>query len=424
VQRADALIWVLHNKGAEKIDYERIVKFRAANPDSPVIVILNQVDALENDELRDALTATQDKLNAHVAAVLPLSAKLASEGQTEKNQTKLDASYFYELRSYLQHNLFDQYRTLQEKIRFQRRSQPLIAELQRFIKEVAAQQQPAAPPLINHRYLDFGDGTVFDVLNGLQWMRCALGQTWDGKTCIGDPAQFKWEEAKGAAKSNHHAGHNNWQLPTRDALKTLLVMGQRPSIDQQAFPNTTLYGKFWTSSMQDVAVFTTKYKPLYVEFMDGGIDTTEPDNTNYARLVRIMTERYRDLGDGTVLDTMTNLQWMRCALGQTWDGKTCVGNAAKFNWDDAHKAAIQNRHAGHDDWRLPTIDELKTLVVKGQEPTIDQQAFPNTPSWFFWSGSPVAVDASNAWIVGFNYGYADYYFRNNGGHVRLVRGGQ
>lgn len=154
VQRADALIWVLHSKGAEKLDYEQIVQFRTANPDSPVIVILNQVDALEEDELHDALTATQNKLNAHVTAVLPLSAKLASEGQAKKDHTKLDASHFYDLRNYLQHHLFDQYRTLQEKIRFQRRSQPLIAELQRFIKEVTAQQQPAASHFVEQQVLN------------------------------------------------------------------------------------------------------------------------------------------------------------------------------------------------------------------------------------------------------------------------------
>ncbi|GEM_PF-5220428 len=238
VQRADALIWVLHNKGAEKLDYEQIVQFCTANPDSPVIVILNQVDALEEDELHDALTATQNKLNAHVTAVLPLSAKLASEGQAKKDHTKLDASHFYDLRNYLQHHLFDQYRTLQEKIRFQRRSQPLIAELQRFIKEVTAQQQPAAPPLINSRYADLGDGTVLDTFTNLQWMRCALGQTWDGKNCVSEAKKFKLNDAKKAASKSNYSGCSDWRLPTIYELKTLVINGKNPTINKRAFPNT------------------------------------------------------------------------------------------------------------------------------------------------------------------------------------------
>jgi len=71
------LIWVLHNKGAEKLDHEQILRFRAANPDSPVIVILNQIDSLEQDECDDALAAVKSKLEAHVLAIFPLSAKLA-----------------------------------------------------------------------------------------------------------------------------------------------------------------------------------------------------------------------------------------------------------------------------------------------------------------------------------------------------------
>ncbi len=51
-------------------------------------------------------------------------------------------------------------------------------------------------------------------------------------------------------------------------------------------------------------------------------------------------KHYKDLGDGTVLDTQTNLQWMRCALGQTWNGQTCVGEANEFNWNDAKKQPI------------------------------------------------------------------------------------
>ncbi|MBK1640575.1 hypothetical protein CKO12_01505 [Chromatium okenii] len=137
--------------------------------------------------------------------------------------------------------------------------------------------------------------------------------------------------------------------------------------------------------------------------------------------------RYLDLGDGVALDTQTNLQWMRCALGQTWTGQTCgcVGEAKQFKWDNAIKVAKDTRHAGYTDWRLPTIDELKKLIVTGQKPTINQQAFPNTPGSWFWSGSPYAGYSDYAWSVYFSDGYAGYYsYRYNSFHVRLVRGGQ
>ncbi|MBV5311090.1 DUF1566 domain-containing protein [Chromatium okenii] len=146
------------------------------------------------------------------------------------------------------------------------------------------------------------------------------------------------------------------------------------------------------------------------------------------RIAKAINPRFIDFCDGTVLDKETGLQWMRCALGQTWAGETCNGEAKEYNWDAAHAAANElNQHggyAGHSDWRLPSIDELKTLIVKDQKPAIDQQAFPNTPSSWFWSGSPHANYANYAWYVNFSNGNADYNNRNNGNHVRLVRGGQ
>ena len=65
--------------------------------------------------------------------------------------------------------------------------------------------------------------------------------------------------------------------------------------------------------------------------------------------------RYRDLGDGTVLDPETGLQWMRCALGAVWDGKTCTGEPKEYSWDEMFRQVEAfNRgggFAGQRDWR-------------------------------------------------------------------------
>lgn len=80
---------------------------------------------------------------------------------------------------------------------------------------------------------------------------------------------------------------------------------------------------------------------------------------------------------------------------------------------------------GFNDWRMPTRLELQSIVHAGRMvPAIDTAYFPNTPSAFFWSASPVANHSEAAWGVYFNTGNASYVPRGDGHSVRLVRGGQ
>jgi hypothetical protein len=141
--------------------------------------------------------------------------------------------------------------------------------------------------------------------------------------------------------------------------------------------------------------------------------------------------RYRDLGDGTVLDTQTDLQWMRCALGQRWDRSTCVGEADKLTWDEMFmRIDAFNSHggfAGHRDWRMPTIDELKTLIIKERRRCFDEVAFPNCPnnsqSVVFWSCSRDSYYCGT-WNVSFDDGDVHYGLTDDAEYVRLVRAGQ
>jgi hypothetical protein len=58
------------------------------------------------------------------------------------------------------------------------------------------------------------------------------------------------------------------------------------------------------------------------------------DTANYP--MSAPTERFADNRDGTVTDNGSGLMWMRCALGQSWTGKTCTG--APLIHGSRHKA--------------------------------------------------------------------------------------
>ncbi len=94
---------------------------------------------------------------------------------------------------------------------------------------------------------------------------------------------------------------------------------------------------------------------------------------------------FTDNGDGTVTDKRTNLMWMRCVAGiQTWNGTTCVGDATKLGYHsaDALKLASEINFAGHNDWYVPSIDEINSSMP------YETALFPNQPiSLIFWSSS-------------------------------------
>ena len=103
-------------------------------------------------------------------------------------------------------------------------------------------------------------------------------------------------------------------------------------------------------------------------------------------------EGYTDNGDGTVTDKLTGLMWQQTVptMAYTWSG--AVAYCSSVNLDS------------HTDWRLPTVVELVSIVdysVASPSPAINSTAFPGTPTAldFFWSSTPVAGSASNAWGI-------------------------
>lgn len=133
--------------------------------------------------------------------------------------------------------------------------------------------------------------------------------------------------------------------------------------------------------------------------------------------------------DGTATHKATGLVWMRCALGQKWDGKDCTGTAATHEWQKALQAAaafnVTGGFAGHADWRLPNIKELDSIVeIQCHSPAINLQVFPQTPQARFWSGTlDTRHPKSFALFADFRDGYTDDGRTMFDYPVRLVRGG-
>ncbi len=129
----------------------------------------------------------------------------------------------------------------------------------------------------------------------------------------------------------------------------------------------------------------------------------------------------------TVADRDTTLMWTRCALGQKWDGKSCTGAPRLSSWKEAMEQVAQlNRDgfAGHNDWRLPMVPELASIVERRCfNPRVNEEVFPGAPSQLFWSSMEKRGMAGWAYTLDFGAGAAEATSEDTPGAVRLVRGG-
>ena len=110
-------------------------------------------------------------------------------------------------------------------------------------------------------FIDNKNGTVTFKTSGLIWQQCAVGQNWTGTTCNGNAKKMNWGEAM--KLTSNFAGYNDWHLPTKDELMTLVEcsddqynqdgscknynLTNKPTINKMAFPNTNS-SVFWASS--------------------------------------------------------------------------------------------------------------------------------------------------------------------------------
>ena len=239
---------------------------------------------------------------------------------------------------------------------------------------------------------DTGDDIITDNVTGLIWQR-TLPATYAG--CTGGAptgATCAWQQSIDYCNGLIYAGQSDWRLPTRRELATLSDYGRHsPAIDVSVFPGTQS-SHYWSSS----SYASSTDNAWTVSSGYGSTGTSAKTNANYVRCVRgeeifsdsVFTEETLS-GKVVVADTVTGLQWTK-------------EYATSVNWQNALGHCEGLNYGGHTDWRLPNMDELKTLI----NDTIYSPAstFPDMPSQDFWSSSSYVGNAETSWRVGFDQG--------------------
>ncbi|HAM50039.1 MAG TPA: hypothetical protein DCP92_04855 [Nitrospiraceae bacterium] len=112
-------------------------------------------------------------------------------------------------------------------------------------------------------------------------------------------------------------------------------------------------------------------------------------------------------------DPKTGLEWQYESPGE-------------MTWYKAQEYADSLSLEGEEDWRLPTLAELESLLDRtkarpeGRPPMREEVPFRDELS--YWSSTTFERDTKTAWILMFDGAYLLSYYKSNLYHVRCVRG--
>jgi len=255
------------------------------------------------------------------------------------------------------------------------------------------------------------------------------GLIWEVKTDDGSvhdkDNNYNWQDAQDIfiteVNVSNFGGFSDWRLPTVKELVSILNRDTYwPAINTYFFPNTPTesYGTYFWSSTID-AIDTSK--AWCVSFAYGIANSRDksdyPSHVHYkVRAVRGKQPETLDHliinGDGTVTDTSTGMMWQQESIDA-------------MIWKEALAYCENLSLAGYNDWRLPNVNELESLVDYNQiNPSIDTLAFPATTTSNYWSSTTFVEYSFNAWVVHFDRGHRTSKNKPFSFHVRAVRGGQ
>jgi len=274
--------------------------------------------------------------------------------------------------------------------------------------------QDAQYPGISPMYLDHGDGTVSDLVSGLMWQQSYLN------------LRTQYDAACDYCEDLMLAGHSNWRLPSikelfslADFRGELLLQGaSTPYLDVNYFdfdyPSMPFAAQYWSidkyvkgpiQANQIEGAFGFNFADGHIKayetgyYWDGTPGVMAPGN--FVRCVRGNPQAYgannfQDNGDSTVTDLATQLTWQKRDDGSTRD------------WEGALSYCENLSLAGYDDWRLPDVKELQSIVdyQKVTFPAIDPIFAMTDPDSWYWTSTTHGDNKQYACYIAFGKAYS------------------
>ena len=216
----------------------------------------------------------------------------------------------------------------------------------------------------------------------------------DGTVVLDDNTRLMWERAHHDARVSYATadsycealslgGYDDWRMPSLKELMSISdwrgsqhVTGafyidddyfdfDYPDIDSSGLTGThqnQMMGQTWSSTSRPDSENLQGDTKYFYNFLDAHIKSnsaTRADAELFYRCVRgdesAIDNSFRDNGDQTVTDDATGLMWQKA------NGEESAGDY-QFDWPSALTYCEGLALAGHEDWRLPDVKELQSIV--------------------------------------------------------------
>jgi hypothetical protein len=204
--------------------------------------------------------------------------------------------------------------------------------------------------------LPFGDDRDFTVQNpDGERVIVAGNRMWeDSPHTVGEANTVTFYGAQDYCNALSYGGYDDWRVPNRHELAEMLNYGKSDVLMDDIFANRS-GANYWTSQQKLSSGGNGSDLGWSISFADGGVHDKNKGDAYNVRCVRgkeiIDHDDFTPLnGTEIIRDNKTGLMWQNAEF---MGGKS---------WEEAKETCKNLVFHGYDDWRLPNVNEMRTIM--------------------------------------------------------------
>ena len=241
--------------------------------------------------------------------------------------------------------------------------------------------------------LAFGDDRDFTVkTENDQRVIVAGNRMWeDSPHSVGAENQVGFYGAQDYCNALNYGGYDDWRVPSRHELAEMLNYGKvgQDNMFDDIF-NYRSGANYWTSQEKKSAGGNGSGLGWSISFSDGGVHDRDKGVAYNVRCVRgkkISDHLDFSVDNDVVIDNKTGIMWQNAEF---------IGGRT---WEEAKEHCVELVFQGYDDWRLPNINELRSIMPYDNNEILFEHLSPigdgNLDSGHSWSSTE--ADANHAY---------------------------